>query len=100
MGVIALFGAGEMGEALLAGLVRSGHESAGILVVEPRAEHAQRLREEYGITTAPARKAAEPAETVLIVVRPQDVPGLLAAIAPHLRPDCLLVSGRPASRRD
>ncbi|MCY0939420.1 pyrroline-5-carboxylate reductase family protein [Streptomyces sp. H34-S4] len=63
-----------------------------ILVVEPRAKHAQRLREEYGITTAPAQKAAEPAETVLIAVRPQDVPGLLAGIASPLRHDCLLVS--------
>ncbi|MFD4245134.1 NAD(P)-binding domain-containing protein [Streptomyces sp. NPDC058525] len=58
--MIALLGAGEMGVALLAGLVRLGHDPAEILVVEPHAEHAQRLREEYGIATAPAHKAAEP----------------------------------------
>ncbi|MFF0200826.1 pyrroline-5-carboxylate reductase [Streptomyces sp. NPDC005017] len=90
--MISLFGAGEMGEALLAGLVRSGHAPEEILVVEPRAERAEELKWKYGVTAVAPRHAAEAADTVLIVVRPQHVAELLDEIAPHLGPDCLVVS--------
>jgi pyrroline-5-carboxylate reductase len=90
--MISLFGAGEMGEALLAGLVRSGRAPDEILVVEPRAERAEELRWKYGVTAVPPRRAAEAADTVLIVVRPQHVPGLLGEIAPHRRSDSVVVS--------
>ncbi|MFJ8079040.1 pyrroline-5-carboxylate reductase [Streptomyces sp. NPDC096205] len=90
--MIALFGAGEMGEALLAGLVRSGRGPDEILVVEPRAERADDLKWKYGVSAVPPQKAAEAADTLLVVVRPQHVPGLLDDIAPHLRSGCLVVS--------
>jgi pyrroline-5-carboxylate reductase len=90
--MISLFGAGEMGEALLAGLVRSGRARDEILVVEPRADRAEALKWKYGVSSVPSRKAAEAADTVLIVVRPQHVSGLLDEIAPHLRPGCMVVS--------
>ncbi|MET9731195.1 pyrroline-5-carboxylate reductase [Streptomyces sp. NPDC006458] len=90
--MISLFGAGEMGEALLAGLVRSGHATEEILVVEPRAERAEELKWKYGVTAVAPQRAAEAADTVLIVVRPQHVADLLDDIAPHLDPGCLIVS--------
>ncbi|MFJ5775403.1 pyrroline-5-carboxylate reductase [Streptomyces sp. NPDC093094] len=90
--MISLFGAGEMGEALLAGLVRSGRAPDEIVVVEPRTERAEELRWKYGVAAVPPRQAAESADTLLIVVRPQHVPGLLDEIAPHLKPGCLVVS--------
>jgi len=44
---VAIIGAGVMGEALLSGLIRGGHELADLMVGEKRPERATELREKY-----------------------------------------------------
>jgi len=88
---VAIIGAGVMGETLLSGLIRGGRDVADLLVGEKRPERAAELRERYGVEVVANTEAAA-AETVVLVVKPQDMADVLSEIAPHLRPGQLLVS--------
>lgn len=88
---VAIIGAGVMGETLLSGLIRSGTAPADLAVGEKRPERAAELREGYGVDVVSNLEAAA-AETVLLVVKPQDMTAVLDEIAPALRPGQLLVS--------
>jgi len=88
---IAVIGAGMMGEALLAGLLHAGHAADSVLVGEKRAERAAELTERYGVRVVANQEAAA-ADTVLLVVKPQDVPAVLGELAPTLRAGQLLIS--------
>jgi pyrroline-5-carboxylate reductase len=88
---VAIIGAGVMGETLLSGLIRGGRDVAELLVGEKRPERAAELREKYGVTVVANTEAAQ-ADTVVLVVKPQDMPDVLTEIAPHLRPGGLVVS--------
>ena len=88
----AIIGAGVMGEALLSGLVRAGRRVDRLMVGEKRAERAHELEERYGVAVLDNRSAAAKADTVALVVKPQDMADLLEEIAPVLRPGVLLVS--------
>src|SRR4051812_24422500 len=89
---VAILGAGVMGETLLSGLIRAGRSVDTLLVGEKRSERAAELRERYGVTVLGNREAARQADTVAVVVKPQDMGDLLQEIAPELRPGQLLVS--------
>src|SRR3954470_16122702 len=80
-----------MGETLLSGLIRGGRDVADLLVGEKRPERAAELRERYGVEVVANTEAAA-ADTVVLVVKPQDMADVLTEIAPHLRPGQLLVS--------
>lgn len=88
----AIIGAGVMGETLLAGLVRAGRRVDTLLVGEKRPERARELEERYGVTVTSNVDAARKADTVAIVVKPQDMADVLTEIAPELRPGQLVVS--------
>ncbi len=89
---VAIIGAGVMGETLLSGLIRGGRDAADLVVGEKRPERAAELREKYGVRVVANTEAAEIAETVALVVKPQDMADVLTEIAPHLRQGQLLVS--------
>ena len=89
---VAILGAGVMGETLLSGLVRAGRAPETLLVGEKRPERAEELRERYGVEVVANREAARRAETVMVVVKPQDMGDLLEEIAHELRPGQLVVS--------
>ena len=59
---VAIIGAGVMGETLLSGLIRGGHDVADLLVGEKRPERAAELREKYGVEVV-ANAEAAPAPT-------------------------------------
>jgi pyrroline-5-carboxylate reductase len=88
----AILGAGVMGETLLSGLVRAGRRVDDLLVGEKRPERARELEERYGVRVVSNREAAKLADTVAVVVKPQDMGDLLAEISDSLRPGQLLVS--------
>ena len=91
-GQTAIIGAGVMGETLLSGLVRAGRRVDTLLIGEKHPERAEELHERYGVTVVRNREATALADTVALVVKPQDMADLLAEIAPELRPGQLLVS--------
>src|ERR671912_2380236 len=88
----AIIGAGVMGETLLSGLVRAGRRVDQLMVGEKRAERGRELEERYGVAVVSNREAAAKADTVALVVKPQDMGDVLDEIAPDLRAGQLLVS--------
>ena len=88
----AIIGAGVMGETLLSGLVRAGRRVDQLMVGEKRAERARELEERYGVAVVSNREAAAKADTVALVVKPQDMGDVLDEIAAELRPGQLVVS--------
>lgn len=89
----ALIGTGVMGETLLAGLLRAGWAPTAIVGADRREARRQELEGRYGVKCeASAADAVAGAETVIIVVKPQDVSELLPRIAHRLVPGALIVS--------
>ena len=92
MALTAILGAGVMGETLLSGLIRAGRRVDDLLVGEKRKERAEELQERYGVTVVGNVEAARKADTLVLVVKPQDMEDLLAEVAPAVRPGQLVVS--------
>ena len=88
----AILGAGVMGETLLSGLVRAGRRVDDLLVGEKRADRAKELEATYGVRVVANVEAAAGAQTIALVVKPQDMADVLREIAPVLKPGQLLVS--------
>jgi pyrroline-5-carboxylate reductase len=92
MSTTAIIGAGVMGETLLSGLIRAGRPVTELLVGEKRADRARELEEKYGVSVVSNLEAAKGADTIALVVKPQDMGALLDEIAPELRTGQLVVS--------
>jgi pyrroline-5-carboxylate reductase len=92
MGTVAILGAGVMGETLLSGLVRSGRSADDLVVTARRPERAADLVERYGVRALSNVEAAQVADTVVLVVKPQDMALLVEEISDHLSPGNLVVS--------
>ena len=90
---IAILGAGQIGEALIAGLLSSGWRSADELAVSTRREErAAELRERHGVAVTSSADAAAGAGLVVIAVKPQDIETLLGEVGPLLQPDQTILS--------
>ncbi len=91
---VAILGGGRMGEALVSGLIRSGGRSpAEIMVTCRRDERLRELIEGYGVAaTLSNPDAVEWAETLVLMVKPQDMEGLLGQIAGTVHPGQTLIS--------
>jgi len=92
MGTVAIFGAGVMGETLLSGLLRSGRPADELVITERRPERAAELTQKYGVRAVSNVDAAAEAETLVLVVKPQDMAALLDEISPHVADGNLVVS--------
>ena len=89
---IAILGAGVMGETLMSAIVSSGISADTIVVSEKRQERADELRDAYGVEVADNAGAVSGADIVLVVVKPQDVPAVIAEVAPAVSPGATVVS--------
>lgn len=81
-----------MGETLVAGLLRSGMEQGDLLVAERRAERALELADKYGVEVAGNDDVARRCETLVLLVKPQDMPTVLGEIGGALQPGALVIS--------
>jgi pyrroline-5-carboxylate reductase len=100
---IAVLGAGNMGTALLRGILASGWGRRGRLVAtHPKAAKAAALRKELGIRVIPSNlEAARSADIVILAVKPQILEQVLREIAPAISRERLVISiaaGFPISR--
>ena len=77
---VAIIGAGVMGETLLSGLIRAGRSVDDLVVGEKRTERAAELVERYGVSVLSNTEATAKADTVTLVVKPQDMADVLAEI--------------------
>jgi pyrroline-5-carboxylate reductase len=89
---VAVIGAGKMGETLLSGLLRAGTPPARLLVTTRRAERAAELSDRYGVGAVANADAAQAAEVLVVAVKPQDAPALLADLGPRVPPGRVVVS--------
>lgn len=90
--MIAIIGAGKMGEALLSGLLSSGADPSTVLVTEPSEDQAVEIRKRYAVEVVPADVAFKRANTLILAVKPQSMGLLLREVAPLVRNGHLLVS--------
>ena len=89
---IAVVGAGVMGEAFIAALIRSGAPASSITAVVRRSERGDELVTKYSITVKTLDEALRTSDVVLLGIKPQGLSELLPEIAPHLRSDALVIS--------
>jgi pyrroline-5-carboxylate reductase len=89
---IAVIGAGTMGETLLSGLLRSGWAPDRLLATERRPDRAKELAERYGIRIVENDVAVAEADVLVITVKPQDAPTLMAELGPVVPASKLVIS--------
>src|SRR5665647_3869500 len=89
---VAILGTGVMGSTLLSGLIRSGRDAAELLITGRNAERTGELARRYGVRQMTNVDAAQAADTLVLVVKPQDMEGLLAEIRGHVPHGALVVS--------
>lgn len=91
---IVFVGGGNMGEALVAGLIRSGRwKPSQITVTDVRAEQLERLRKTYRVRiSADNRWAARDADVILLAVKPQQIRHVLEDLGPVIRQSQLVLS--------
>lgn len=90
--MIAVIGAGKMGEALISGLLKAGTSPDDVLITERYESRAQELVQHYGVKAVSNVDAARLADTLLLAVKPQDMEALLTELSPIVRPDRLVVT--------
>jgi len=90
--IVAILGAGVMGSTLLSGLIRSGRDPADLVITGRNVQSADELAARYGARRLSSVDAARGADTLVLVVKPQDMEGLLAEISDHVRPGAMVVS--------
>ena len=83
---LAILGGGNMGRALIGGLLRQGLRPERICVGESRQDARETLSHEFGIrSTADNVEAIRRANVVVIAVKPQDVQTVLAPLGRQLQ---------------
>lgn len=73
MSRIAIIGGGNIGEALLSGLLRSDRQVKDIVVAERVPARARHLSEKYSVLVTNVADAVENANFVVVAVKPSDV---------------------------
>jgi len=86
---ISMIGAGVMGEALIAALIKAGHDPQHIEIFEKRPERAQELCARYGIKQGSDLSGSQ---VILLVVKPQDLEALLVQIKSQITSNTLIIS--------
>jgi len=81
MARIAIIGGGNMGEALLAGLLRAGRQVKDLVLSEKSSERAEFLSQTYSVRVASLADAVENAAFVILAVKPADVESVIDEIA-------------------
>lgn len=91
---IAFIGAGMMGEAMIAGLLKEGLVPAEqIIATGPRPERRDALHAKYGIrVTDDNREAAHEADVIVFALKPQTLPKVLPTLRGAVQPQNLVIS--------
>jgi pyrroline-5-carboxylate reductase len=89
---IGIIGAGTMGEAFIAALIRSGLQPSAIAIVVRRQERGQELVNKYGVEVVGLAETISSSDVLLLGIKPQGLSDLLPEIAPHLKAQTLVIS--------
>jgi pyrroline-5-carboxylate reductase len=93
-GTIGFVGTGNMGEALIRGLLKAGvAEPSQVVGSDPRSDRAAELVEKYGIRmTAANLEVARQADILILAVKPQVMERVLEEIGPEIHAHALVIS--------
>ena len=90
---LGFIGAGNMGEALLKGLLKTGAaRPAQVLVSARRPERVRELAQTYGIRGGSNAEVARDSDVIVLCVKPQILDQVLRSIAPDVSQDKLVIS--------
>ncbi len=91
---LGIIGGGNVGEALIAGVIQSGLLSPEeVRFFEPRVDRRDYLREKYQASAAKSNlDLVAHSPIIILAVKPQSVPEVLSEIGPCLKRDHLLIS--------
>lgn len=91
---IGIIGAGNMGEALIRGLLRSRLVGPKNLIASGRrAKQCRKIHQKYKIaTTQDNTRLVRHSRTIILAVKPQNIDALMPQIAPHLNKRHLVIS--------
>ena len=90
---ITLIGCGNMGSAILSGLIKSGVKPDCITAADASAAARERAAEKFGIMTSDDNAAAaKDADVILLAVKPQYLKPVLADVRNVIRPEQLVLS--------
>jgi pyrroline-5-carboxylate reductase len=92
MTTIAVLGAGKIGEALLAGLLKAGRSPDDLMFTERYPDRAAQLEQTYRVRAVDTVTAAGKADVLVVAVKPQDIDPLLAELAGLIGVRTLVVS--------
>lgn len=90
--IVAIIGAGVMGETFIGGLVRSGTPAEQIVICEQDPNRVADVCERFGVSAVSMADAATTADVALLAVKPPDARSVIGAIGPNLRPGSILIS--------
>jgi pyrroline-5-carboxylate reductase len=92
--IIGIIGAGNMGEALIRGLLRSQLVRPYEIIASARTKKKlNRLEKTYGIhTTLDNLQVVGSTDTLILAVKPQNMDGLFRQIKPHMEQKHLVIS--------
>ena len=88
---VGFVGVGNMGEALLAGLLSAGTPASSIIFTQRSAERAATIESRYGITAVPLEDVAQ-ADYILLCVKPKDIEEIASQLAPHINKKAAVIS--------
>lgn len=77
---IGIIGAGNMGQALIKGLVAAGVRPARLAVVESDRRRRQMIQRRYHLEAASLPEVARRCDVLILAVKPQDLRGVLLAL--------------------
>jgi len=90
---ISFIGGGNMAEALLSGLIRSGHAPAQLTVADIRTDRLGELKQTYGVhTTQDNVEAITGAQALVLAVKPQQIDGALKNLAGKIDDETTVIS--------
>ena len=90
---IGFIGGGNMAEALIKGLQAGGFPTTDLMVAEPAGERRAFLADRYGVsTTAENGAVAAGSDIIVLAVKPQTAPSVLAEVGNGISPAKLLIS--------
>ncbi len=90
---LGVIGVGNMGAALVRGIVQAGAVPANqVMVADADAKRAAALAKELGVAAANNTDIAHGCDYVVLAIKPGIVEGVVKEIAPLLRPEQVLVS--------
>ena len=89
---VGIIGVGNMGEAILANLLKSGHATSQIYFAEKSDERAAEILSKYEVKRKNISELAATCDAILLIVKPQDLLVTLEYLLPAFRKETLVVS--------